>query len=102
MPAKRNDPLRSLSDHEKTILIKISRSLSLSADQVARAKELLAVAEGQSYQQAASLASRKSNDAVAHLVSRFNQKGLKALETKHAGGPEIGRASCREIEDNAV
>ena len=89
MPAKRNDPLRSLSEHEKTILQKISRSLSLSADQVARAKELLAVADGKSYQQAASLAGRKSNDAVAHLVSRFNQEGLKALETKHAGGPAI-------------
>ena len=87
MPPKPKDPLRPLTDHEKAVLLKLSRSLSVSADQVARAKELLAVAEGKSYQQAATLAGRKSNDAVAHLVSRFNQHGLAALATRHGGGP---------------
>ncbi len=61
MPAKPKDPLRPLTEHEKAVLQKISRSLSVSADQMARAKALLAVAEGKSYQQAASLAGRKSN-----------------------------------------
>ena len=89
MPAKPKDPLRPLSEQEKSVLIKISRSMSVSADQVARAKALLAVAEGKSYQQAATLAGRKSNDAVSQLVSRFNQEGLSALETKHGGGPAI-------------
>ena len=74
MPPKPKTPLRSLTDQEKSVLLKISRSLTVSADQVARAKELLAVAEGKSYQQAANLAGRKSNDAVAHLVSRFNSR----------------------------
>ena len=87
MPPKPKTPLRSLTDQEKSVLLKISRSLTVSADQVARAKELLAVAEGKSYQQASNLAGRKSNDAVAHLVSRFNQQGLAALQTKHGGGP---------------
>ena len=89
MSAKPKDPLRPLTEQEKSVLLKISRSLSASAVQVARAKALLAVAEGKSYQQAASLAGRKSNDAVAQLVSRFNKEGLSALETKHGGGPAI-------------
>ncbi len=89
MPAKPKDPLRPLTEQEKALLQKISRSLSVSADQVARAKALLAVAEGKSYQQAASLAGRKSNDAVSQLVSRFNKEGLAALETKHGGGPAV-------------
>ena len=74
MPAKAKDPLRSLTEQEKSVLLKISRSLSISADQVARAKALLAVAEGKTYQQAASLVGRKSNDAVSQLVSRFNKE----------------------------
>lgn len=89
MPAKQKDPLRNLSDEEKAVLQKISRSLTVSADQVARAKELLAVAEGKSYSEAARLAGRKSNDAVSQLVSRFNKEGLNALETRHGGGPVI-------------
>ena len=74
MPAKAKDSLRSLTEQEKSVLLKISRSLSISADQVARAKALLAVAEGKTYQQAASLVGRKSNDAVSQLVSRFNKE----------------------------
>ena len=89
MPAKPKDPLRPLNEQEKSVLLKISRSLSASADQVGRAKALLAVCEGKTYQQAAILAGRKSNDAVSQLVSRFNQEGLTALETKHGGGPAI-------------
>ncbi len=89
MPVKPKDPLRPLTEPQTVVLLKISRSMSASADQVARAKALLAVAEGKSYQQAATLAGRKSNDAVSQLVSRFNKEGLTALETKHGGGPAI-------------
>jgi transposase len=89
MPARAKDPLRTLTAPEKTTLLTISRSLSLSADQVARAKALLAVADGKSYTEAARLAGRKSNDAVSHLVSRFNKEGLLALQTRHGGGPAI-------------
>jgi transposase len=56
---------------------------------VARAKALLAVAEGKTYGAAAQAAGRRSNDAVSQLVSRFNQEGLSALEPKHGGGPAI-------------
>jgi transposase len=70
-------------------LEKLSRTLTTSADQVARAKELLAVADGKSLCAAAGAAGRKSGQAVAHLVGRFNQLGLQALFTRHGGGPAL-------------
>jgi len=54
-----------------------------------RAKRLLAVADGHSYTEAARLTGRKSNDAVAKLVSRFNQDGVGAVAPKHGGGPTV-------------
>jgi transposase len=51
-----------------------------------RAKELLAVADGASFGSAARRAGRKSGDAVAHLVSRFNRDGNDALAERHGGG----------------
>src|SRR6266496_2370633 len=56
---------------------------------VARAKVLLAVADGHAYIEAAHLAGRRTGDAVAALVSLFNQQGLAALEPRHAGGPAV-------------
>jgi transposase len=53
---------------------------------VARAKVLLAVAAGQRYTEAARGVGRRSGDGVAHLVARFNQEGLKAVEPGHGGG----------------
>ena len=53
MSRRQKDPLRSLSDAERTSLLRLSRSQSAPAAQVARARALLAVAEGQSYTMAA-------------------------------------------------
>src|SRR5689334_11121429 len=89
MAAPQKYPLRPLTSKERTILEKLSRALTAGADQVARAKELLAVADGQSWCAAARLAGRKSGQAVAHLVYRFNQTGLQALLTRHGGGPDL-------------
>jgi transposase len=61
----------------------------MPADQVIHAKEVLAVADGQTVTEAAKLVGRKSGDAVAHLISRFNAQGLPALETRHGDGPPI-------------
>jgi hypothetical protein len=89
MAAPQKNPLRRLTDKERLILEKLSRALTAGADQVARAKELLAVADGKSFCAAARLAGRKSGQAVAHLVERFNQLGLQALLTRHGGGPAL-------------
>jgi transposase len=86
MPAHQNDPLRPLTLDERRYLEHVSRSRTDPAAHVARAKELLAVADGASFEGAARLAGRKSGDAVAHLVSRFNQDGLDVLVERHGGG----------------
>jgi transposase len=85
----RKDPLRPLTEEEREILKQIARARSEPASHVARAKALLAVAEGKTYRAAAQAAGRRSNDAVSQLVSRFNQEGLAALEPRHGGGPAI-------------
>jgi transposase len=87
MTRRQKDPLRPLTDEEHTVLTKISRAQSEPASHVARAKELLAVASGQSYTAAARAAGRRSNDAVSQLVSRFNREGLAAIESGRRRGP---------------
>lgn len=89
MSRRRKDPLRPLTDEELTVLEQIARARSEPASHVARAKMLLAVAGGKTYQAAAEAAGRKSNDAVSQLVSRFNQEGLAALAPRHGGGPAV-------------
>src|SRR4028119_678457 len=87
MPRRQKDPLRLLRPEEQTALERRSRSQTEPASHVARAKALLAVAAGLSYCAAAQAAGRRSGDAVAHLVTRFNQHGVTAIIPGHGGGP---------------
>jgi len=89
MSRRKKDPLRALTDAERSYLEQLSRAQSAPLSQVIRAKLLLAVADGQSYLAAAQSVGRRSNDAVSHLVSRFNQGGLAALTPRHGGGPAV-------------
>lgn len=89
MTRRRKDPLRPLTPEEREILEQIARGQSEPASHVARAKALLAVAEGETYGAAAQAAGRCSNDAVSQLVSRFNQEGVAAVEPRHGGGPAV-------------
>jgi transposase len=89
MTRRQKDPLRLLTEEEQIVLKQMSRGQNEPASHVARAKALLAVAEGKSYTDAATAAGRRSGDAVAHLVARFNEAGLAALEPGHGGGPAI-------------
>ena len=86
MSRRQKDPLRPLTLDEVSALAKLSRSQAAPAAQVARAIMLLAVAAGDDYQQAAHAAGRRSGDAVAHLVARFNAEGLAATSPRHDGG----------------
>jgi transposase len=83
------EPLRTLTQAERTELSALARSRSAPADRIARAKELLAVAEGQTFGQAAHQAGRTSRQAVARLVRRFNQEGMQAVAGHHGGGPAL-------------
>ena len=95
-------PLRPLTPAEQAALDQVARASSERADRVARAKALLAVAAGQSFTAAAQTAGRRSGDAVAHLVARFNAAGLAALAPRHGGGPPVvygGAARARILRE---
>lgn len=89
MAQRQTHPLRPLTAEERVALERVARSLSERADRVARAKQLLAVADGARFTEAARRAGRRSGDAVAHLVQRFNAHGLGALDPRHGGGPPV-------------
>lgn len=81
-----SDPLRPLTTDERGELERVSRAGSERADRVARAKALLAVADGASCIAASRMAGRRSRRAVAHLVGCFNTVGLAALDRRYGGG----------------
>lgn len=89
MARPQKEPLRPLTPDERSVLEHLARSSSERADSVARAKALLAVADGSPFAQAARAAGRREGDAVATLVARFNREGLAALLPRHGGGPAI-------------
>jgi transposase len=86
MTRRPKDPLRPLTDAEREVLSKLSRSPAAPAVHVARARLLLLVAGGSGYQAAAQAVGRRSGDAVSGLVTRFNREGLAALQPRHGGG----------------
>jgi transposase len=86
MSRRPTDPLRELTAEERQELSRLSRSQAAPAVEVIRAQLLLAVASGDDYQAAARAVGRRSGDAVAHLVARFNVEGLAALTPRHGGG----------------
>jgi transposase len=88
MTRRKNEQLRTLTAEEQEWLERISRSHTEPASHVGRAKEILAVAEGKSYTQAAQLAGRKAGDAVSHLVKQFNREGMAVIQPSHGGGPK--------------
>jgi transposase len=93
MSRRKKDPLRALSAEERAEVERLSRSGREPAAVVAHAKAVLAVANGASYSEAATAAGRRSGDAVAHLVTRFNRDGLGALSPRHGGGPAASYTS---------
>src|SRR5262245_26108040 len=104
MSRRRSDPLRELTADERRELTRISRSPAAPAVEAIRAKLLLAVARGDGYQTAALSVGRRSGDAVAHLVSRFNAEGLAALTPRHGGGrrPTYGPEATARIVAEAA
>jgi len=97
MSRRKKEPLRELTENELQTLQQLSRSQTAPAAEATRAQILLAVARGNDYQQAARGAGRRSGEAVADLVARFNQEGLQALTPRHAGGrPRVYDEAAQE------
>src|SRR5919107_588571 len=86
MSRRKKDPLRVLTVEEQRALTRLSRSQAAPAVEVTRAKLLLAAPSGDDSQAAAHAVGRRSGDAVAHLVARFNHEGMAALTPRHGGG----------------
>ena len=99
MSRRQKDPLRLLSEAERRSLSRLSRSQSAPAAQVARARALLAVAEGRNYTTAALFVGRQTGDTVARWVAGFNRDGLAAVVPRHGGGHRVryGEAEQRRI-----
>lgn len=104
MSRRKKDPLRELTEPERQELDRLSRSQAAPAVEVTRAKILLAVSRGDDYQDAARSAGRRSGDAVAHLVARFNVEGMAALTPRHGGGrrPTYGPEARGRIATEAA
>lgn len=96
MGKPQKNPLRPVTEEEKEVLKQVSRGQREPASHVARAKALLAVAEGRSFTAAAKAAGRRSGDAVAQVVARFNEEGLAALELRHGGGPALKYGAAQQ------
>lgn len=84
-----NHPLRPLTEVERQELEILAHSRSAPADRIVRAKEILAVHQGATFGQAASLAGRQRYQSVAELVVRFNEEGMNAIHGHHGGGPAV-------------
>jgi transposase len=89
MTRKKKEQLRDLKEDERAWLERISRSQSEVSSHVIRAKQILAVAEGRSYTEAAHSSGCKSGDTVSKLVLRFNQEGLEALHPRYGQHPRL-------------
>jgi transposase len=72
-------PLRPITAAEQETLERLVKASSARVDGVRRARALLAVAQGQSFAQAARQAGFQSSSTVAALVGRFNQRGPAAV-----------------------
>src|SRR3954447_20650316 len=98
MSRRQKDPLRPLSDAERLSLSRLSRSQSAPAAQVARARAVLAVADGQSYAMAAELVGRATggyrralggglptrSPGGGEAAACFNRDRLVAVKPRHA------------------
>lgn len=89
MTSQRKQELRALTKKERQELEHVSRSWSEPMSRVGRARVLLAVADGFTYEIAAKMAGRRSRHGISPLIERFNRRGLSALNAEHAGGREI-------------
>ena len=79
-------PLRGLTEAERSEMIRITESDVERVERMRRARALLAVADGQSFTQAARTARMRSSSGVAALVQRFHQRGMEALDTLPGAG----------------
>src|SRR5579871_2288535 len=87
MGRAQKETLRTLSAAEEQMLEDIVSASSERVDRVRRALAVLVVAETGSFAEAARQAGYRSGTTVAHVVQRFNRRGLAALTIAAGRGP---------------
>jgi transposase len=78
--------LRQPTDAEWRVINKLARSRTAPAVQVRRARLLKHMAQGASARGAGTLVGGVTGETARHLLRRFNQEGLKALEDRPRPG----------------
>ena len=97
MSRPQKQPLRTLSPPERAELEALTRSWNEPVAHVARARALLALADGLNFTAAAKMAGRRSGDGVAKLAARFNILGLAAIARRpHPGRVPTYDGAARE------
>ena len=99
MSRRQKEPLRPLSGAERTFLLRLSRSQGAPAAQVARARALLAVADGQSYTTAATLVGRRTGDTVARWAAATGSataRSSSGASWPRSPGRRIGHGTARQ------
>jgi transposase len=89
MAHPQKEPLRLLTPQERQLLEQTVRARGERAERVARARILLALADGAPFTVAARHGGFRSGYGVAKLVRRFNRDGLAAVAGRHGGGPKL-------------
>ena len=89
MARAQKESLRPLTLAECQALERVSKASSERVDTARRARALQAVAQGQTFAQAARDADFGSVTTVANLVSRFNRRGLGALRIAAGRGRRV-------------
>ena len=79
-------PLRPLTPEETDELHRLAASKVERVERIRRARAVLAVAEGQSFTQAARTARMRSSSGIAAIVQRFHERGMSALDTVPGAG----------------
>ncbi len=106
MSRRKKDRLRELMETERQERTRVIRSRVASAIKVEGARILLAVALGETDPSAVRAVIRRSGDAVAHLVARFNAEGTAALAPRHGGGRVVaehgGEPAVRILKRRAL
>src|SRR5438067_1774992 len=98
MGRAQKESLRALTADEQQTLQRIAAASSERVDRVRRATAVLAVAQGQTFAQAARAVGWRSASTVAGLVLRFNRRGLAALRI----APGRGRKPIYDAAARAV
>jgi transposase len=99
MAQPQKEPLRPLTPEERRLLEQTVRARAERADRVARARILLAIAEGATFAAAGRQGGFRSGYGVTQLVRRFNRHGLAAVAGRHGGGAkeQYGPAKAERI-----